>query len=294
MKVAITGGRGFLGNHVIAQLQKTGCEIDVLGRGNVDYANPGQLRERLAGADVVMHLASIAHTRITENADALYRSAIVDVTRAVWSAAQDAGVRRFLFASTTKVYGERSFEAPFTEESPCAPMSPYGCSKLEAEAFLLDAAGKGPELYILRFPPMYGAGMRGAVRHFFRAARYRLPLPVHGLNSHRHFLFVGNAARLLEAAAEGRLAPRLYLAHDPESWTVGQFYVAIYRATNGRDLPRVMRWSMPRMAEKAVSRMNALAPLVAPLELSSKYLDMYKGFRISTVEALELAAKHLE
>jgi UDP-glucose 4-epimerase len=306
LRFAITGGRGFLGRNVAAHLRALGHEVTLLGRTPqaadapgyrvVRYADPADLGAALAGVDVVLHLAGIAHARVETDAERVYREAVVDVTRSVWLAAVAAGARMFVFASTLKVYGERATDRPLNEDSPCRPESPYGAAKLEAEQWLSAAAAAGQtHLVRLRFPPIYGAGMRGAIRHLFRAARWHLPLPLHGYPCDRNFLYVGNAARLIEAIACGRMTRSLYLPHDLERYQVGGFYAAVYRAVHGRDMPPPLRIPMVRLLAARLAESESMRALVASMPLESLACDEYVRLPfLSGADALAETARALD
>lgn len=284
MHFVITGGRGFLGQHVGAYLRNQGHSVTCLSRSPGDdliaasYEDEAGLTRALADCDVLLHFAGIAHARLAAaSAEQAYHDGIVTLSNRLWRASLAAGVRRFVFASSVKVYGEQAPDGPLSEASPCHPVTPYGRAKLEAERQLMGAAaGGGPLLTIVRFPPMYGPGMKGAVRHLFRAARWRLPLPLHGYPSERSFLYVGNAARLVSAIAEGGLEDGLYLPHDGEVWQLGEFYASIFCAMHGREMPRAMRWPLPRPFGDRLNAFSQLRPLVAPMALASRARHAYE------------------
>jgi nucleoside-diphosphate-sugar epimerase len=289
MRLAITGGRGFLGTHVARFLRNKGHELVILGRGpdegsehsyrSVLYEDAAALAQALGGADAVLHFAGIAHAKLdVEHAEVAYQRAILDVSTRVFNAACEADAQTFIFASSVKVYGESINTGSLDETSLCQPATPYGRAKLEAERALERAAERAgaPRLSILRLPPMYGPGMKGAVRHLFRAAHWHLPLPVHGYPADRGFLYVGNAARLVEAIVSGRMSNRLYLPHDRGIWRVGTFYEEIYRAIHGYDLPRALRWPLIKPLGDRLRTIASLQPLVTSMPLASKAANDYE------------------
>lgn len=133
--LAVTGGSGFVGRHLIRQAVAAGVEVRALVRSEAsvvlvqslgaqpalvgDFA-PASLTSALAGASALAHLAQIG----AERADATYRAVNVEGTRALVRAATEAGVGRILFFSGLGV--ARYGMSPRTS-------SPYFLSKLEAE-----------------------------------------------------------------------------------------------------------------------------------------------------------------
>ena len=154
--ILVTGGAGYIGSHVVRQLVAAGEQVLVLDnlstgfRGAVtagadlvvgdtgDQALVAKLLQQ-RGIDSVLHFA--AHTIVPESvADPLkYYGNNTCCTRSLLACCRDAGVKHFIFSSTAAVYGIP--EAPLaTEETPSAPINPYGTSKLMSEWMLRDVS----------------------------------------------------------------------------------------------------------------------------------------------------------
>ncbi len=153
--ILVTGGAGYIGSHVVKQLGERGERIVVLDNlikgfreavthGTLVVGDTGDrdLVSRLLtehGVDTIMHFA--AHTIVPESvADPLkYYGNNTCNTRNLLECAQDAGVKHFIFSSTAAVYGMPSTER-VSEDTPTAPINPYGTSKLMSEWMLRDLA----------------------------------------------------------------------------------------------------------------------------------------------------------
>jgi UDP-glucose 4-epimerase len=252
--VAITGASGFVGQYLSKWLLEHGHGVLALVRSRHALASPGvevrqmpehptslHLRAAFAGATSVVHLAGRAHV-IREHAEAplgAYRAANVELTRAALQAAVDAGCSTFVLASSVKAIGERN-DSPWNEDSPAAPADPYGVSKLEAEALVIaEGARLGIRTVVLRFPLIYGPGMRANMLRLFRAVDRGIPLPFGAIANGRSLLFVGNAA-----AAVG-------LALDRADAGSGLYFVS-----DGQDL------STPELAREVAVALGRPARLV--------------------------------
>jgi nucleoside-diphosphate-sugar epimerase len=300
--VAVTGASGFLGQAIVKRLMGSGMTVIAVGRGGaeesdcpgisskkVDYEDGESIALAIRGATAIVHCAGIAHVHMVDRSGDLYARVNRDYTLRLWRAATLQGCESFVFVSSVKAYGEDMGEVSVNEDSACRPQTAYGISKLEAEKGLRDACVVDtPRLSILRLPPMYGPGMKGAIRHLFWAARWHLPLPIWGIRAQRSVLSVENAARLVEfiLRSGGGVTGNamLYAPHEPEVLTPGELYNRIYRAIHGRDIPRWLRWPTPRWLEVLLVRSQKLQALTQSLKIQSKYSETYKSAGFSPID----------
>ncbi len=204
MQVVVTGANGFIGRHLVPQLMAAGHRVTATSRGGGAPAGARHLalgsegseaawRAALAGADAVVHLAGRAHL-VAEApgaaAEAAHMAVNRDWTLRLAGAAREAGVPRFLFASTIGVHGVPGAE-PVTEASPLAPHTPYAASKLAAEQGLAALfGGEGLSLVVLRPPLVAGPGAPGNLARLLRLAATPLPLPLGAIRNRRTLLSV--------------------------------------------------------------------------------------------------------
>ena len=147
---AISGGAGFLGLHLARRLVAAGDAVRTLDVVPLDDAelerdvderrgdvrDLSQVRELVAGADVVVHAAAALPIQASRQA---IRSVNVDGTENVLRASRDANVRRVVFISSTAVYGIPA-KHPMEESDPLVGVGLYGESKIDAEALCRVAA----------------------------------------------------------------------------------------------------------------------------------------------------------
>ena len=149
MKVLVTGGAGYIGSVVAAQLIAAGHEVTVLDNLSTGYADAvpadatfvkGTLRDCAAevlsdGAEAVLHFAAKSLVGESVADPAKYWSNNLGGTVALLETMREIGVRTIVFSSTAAVYGEPE-RIPVAETDPPRPTSPYGASKLAVDTAL--------------------------------------------------------------------------------------------------------------------------------------------------------------
>jgi UDP-glucuronate 4-epimerase len=233
-RVLVTGAAGFIGSHVTEALLARGDAVTgvddfddfyapALKRANLAeaLAHPrftlieGDVRDaaamRRAIAEwkpaVIVHLAARAGVRPSIAQPALYAEVNVGGTAVMLGAAREAGVTRFIFGSSSSVYGDAA-TPPFREDDPAiAPISPYAASKRGAELMCEAFSALEPAMRILslRFFTVYGPRQRPdlAIHTFTRLLELGQPLPVFGDGSAaRDYTYVADIVHGITAAID--------------------------------------------------------------------------------------------
>jgi GDP-4-dehydro-6-deoxy-D-mannose reductase len=145
VKAVVTGARGFVGRYLVRHLrghEVAVVSLDVDDAQAVDITDRDAVASRIADVspDVVYHLAARSHVGASWTDGDLLTAVNVDGTRAVVDACVGAGVERVLVVGSAEQYGPVTpDQLPITEATACRPSTPYGRSKVDAEAVALDA-----------------------------------------------------------------------------------------------------------------------------------------------------------
>jgi len=223
MKILLTGGAGFIGSHLAGSLLKEGHSLVIVDNFN-DYYEPRIKEENLVAlrdyshvevvrADIrnqermgelfsrhqfatVIHLAAQAGVRLSLNRPCLYQDVNEGGTLVLLEAARLAGTERFLFASSSSVYGDCPHLPLRERELGLQPVSPYGLSKLNAE-YLCRVFHRqyGLKIGVMRFFTVYGPRQRPdmALPLFSRLILEGREIPVFGDGtSRRDYTFIGD------------------------------------------------------------------------------------------------------
>jgi UDP-glucuronate 4-epimerase len=213
MKVLVTGGAGFIGSHLVERLLHSGHNPEVLDDFNAFYsprikhANLASVQHRIqiheadirdvaavdriistGGYGAIMHLAGRAGVRPSIKEPRLYIDTNITGTYNLLEAARQAGISRFICASSSSVYGVLK-TAPFREDMALTQtISPYAATKLAAEQLCSNYSYLyGMRTVCLRFFTVYGPRQRPdlAIHKFTRCIHEGKPIDQYGDGSTR-------------------------------------------------------------------------------------------------------------
>lgn len=213
MNILVTGGAGFIGSHVCRRLLSEGHAVTVIDDFN-DYYDPaikranvaamggaakvvegdirdrGQIQKLFAEGEfeTVIHIAARAGVRPSVKDPQLYIDTNITGTHHLLEASRQNAVKRFVFASSSSVYG-LSKTVPFSEDLALPQtLSPYAATKLAGEHLCGNYSYLfGLRVVCLRFFTVYGPGQRPdlAIHKFTDAIHKGLPIPQYGDGSTR-------------------------------------------------------------------------------------------------------------
>ena len=217
LSVLVTGSSGFIGTHVVRHLHAAGHRVtgldqippkDPLPEGvafHVCDIRQGELPDRTF--DAVVHLAALAGVRPSMDRPIEYEITNVIGTIRLLEFCRRMGVPRFVFASSSSVYGPET-PLPAEESTPANPCSPYALTKLHGEQWgRLYSRLHGLSFLALRFFSVWGPGQRPdlALEAFRRRIETGQPVIINGDGSQRRDLtHVADVARAVELALRWR------------------------------------------------------------------------------------------
>lgn len=249
--ILITGGAGYIGSMLTAELLRCGYRVSSLdsllfgGESllaflshpnfhfvRADVTEPGAVRSALPrgwpGPSAVVHLAAIvgfpACQAVGKQAAWRYN---VDSTKRVFEQAAGLGVGRFVFSSTYSNYGLAAKGQPVSEDSPLNPQSIYAETKIASEEFLLAQQAALPAPLIFRFATLYGISPRTRfdliVNQFVLEAYLKRELIIYQRGYSRSFVHVQDVVRgilLGLEAPEDKVRGQIYnLGTDAGNYT---------------------------------------------------------------------------
>ena len=221
MRCIVTGGAGFIGSNLVDKLIDEGHEViifDNYSTGKKENINPkakfflvdishspsfqnDTMRDVMTGVDVVFHLAALARVQPSIENPIEYHNTNVNGTLNLLKACVDYDVKRFVFSSSSSVYGDvEEKDLPTSEDANLNPMSPYAIHKLIGEQYCkLFSELYGLETVSLRYFNVYGERqpIEGAYTLVMGVFAQQLlqgkPMTIRGDgNQRRDFTYVGD------------------------------------------------------------------------------------------------------
>lgn len=280
MEVAVTGGTGFVGRHVVRALVESGWSVRMLVRdpGRVpaeldqrcrlvvgDLLRLADLRALVEGASHVVHMAAVVGTGGVDLEG--YRSVHVSGTRLLAEAAAAAGVQRLVHVSSVGIYGDTR-RSVATEATDARPQDPYELSKWEGEEVAREVAVRtGLPLVVLRPAGVYGRWDRRLLKLFRGIARGRFVMIGPGTCRY-HLVHVDDvAAAVLVALSHPGAVGEDFIVAGPETVPLADLVARIARLA-ARPVPALRLPLAPVMlaarAMAAVCRPLGIGPPLYP------------------------------
>lgn len=257
----VTGGAGFIGSNLVAELLRRGWWVRVLDDFSTgkrehlagltgpaleshqgDIRKPEDCERACQGVDFVFHQAAVRSVPRSVDDPTATNDVNVRGTLNMLQAARKAGVRRFIYASSSSVYGD-SAQHPQVEDQAPQPISPYAVSKLAGEHYCRSFAKTfGLETISLRYFNVFGPHQDSESKYsavipaFLSQAGRGEPLEIHwdGQQS-RDFTFVDDVVQANLLAAEApSVSGLVFNIANGRSWSVLQVAAAIVSII-GRD-----------------------------------------------------------
>jgi len=310
LKVLVTGGAGFIGSHLVDKLMAEGYEVAVLDdlstgksenisqhdsdskfsfvRG--DITSKEDVQKSLEGVDAVVHEAALTSVPLSIEKPELVNKVNVEGTKTLLEESASAGVKRFVYASSCAVYGEVN-ELPIHEDAALKPMSPYGESKLAAEAQCKSFYDeRGLETVCLRYFNVYGPRQTfgpyaGVILHFLERLKANKPPIIHGDGEQtRDFVYVNDVVRgSLLALTRKEAAGQVINIGTGAATSINQLCGAVLKITGRTDLEPVHEEARPgdiRRSRADLSKAEEILGYQPRVPLEEGLRELIEGFDV--------------
>jgi UDP-glucose 4-epimerase len=285
MKIAVTGGTGFVGTQLLKLISAE--QLVIIGRRNVELSGAifyqcsiGEATDfdsALDSVSVVIHCAARAHIMNDDAQDPLaeFRKVNTLGTLNLAKQAVAAGVKRFIYISSIKVNGESTkVGIPYKASDNSAPIDPYGQSKAEAEQQLL-ALGKssGMEIVIIRPPLVYGEGVKANFASLMNLVGKGLPLPFRSINSNkRSMVSVYNLVDLIVTCIkEPKASNQIFLVSDDSDLSTAEMVALMAKIQDKTNLALPVPVWLFNLAAKLLNKQDVVSRLTGSLQLDIEH-----------------------
>jgi len=293
MRVAVTGGSGFIGSHLVERLLEEGFEVSCLalpGEGpgwlagrdvrlfEGSVLDPGSLPPFLEGADAIVHLAGLTRARTEAEFMAVNADGAANVVEAAMTL--NPAPRHIVAMSSLAAVGPSPTDGScIDEEAPREPLTPYGRSKAALEDVVRGCVDRGAdsdgcriECTFIRAPGVYGPRDRDFLRYFELVDRgIRL---IVGSRNVMSLVYVKTLSRAIAACVLNPAAyGQAFFVADEGAYDWDTFSGMVERALGARTL----RIGVPEWAVSVAAFLSALAkPFLRapPLVTADKILEM--------------------
>ena len=269
MKILVTGATGFIGSAVCQQLightvirtsrneptEKSGRFFKKSVSSKTDFS------ACLKDVDVIVHTAARVHKMKEVSEDPLPEFMEINCfgTLNLAKQAVDAGVKRLIFLSSTKVNGDKTEDGKsFRFDDVPSSKDPYSISKSEAETGLLKIAkDNNIEVVIIRPPLVYGPGVKANFLSLLRFAKRGLPFPLGSVKNKRSFVALDNLVDLIILCTRHpKAANKVFLVSDDMDASSAELFALMSQAF-GRT-PRLLRFN-PKLLRVIAQLLNKKA-----------------------------------
>ena len=309
MSVLITGGAGFIGSHLAERLVSGGVETvvfddfstgsehnfsDFVGKHSLrlvrgDVRNPRALKDCLNGIDTVVHLAGI--TSVSRSIQNPQECADINVggTSNILRMSAASGVSRFVYASSSAVYGNTN-TIPISEDHPLEAVSPYAASKISGEDLCRAYDGTNDmETVCLRLFNVYGPkqsnnGYANVIGNFLERINLSSPPLIYGDGEQtRDFIHVRDVIDALTSVIQGHEARGTFNVGTGRRVTVNHLAETILKLSHNRHqglLHGPPRPGEVRHSEANIDRLKDRFGFVPKIQLEQGLLEMLEDARL--------------
>jgi nucleoside-diphosphate-sugar epimerase len=257
-RILVTGSSGFIGSAVTSALVAVGHSVRAAsrrpnraaGEERVEWAELPDLETDIdweplvAGMDIVLHLAAIAHRSYADSSDYAQPNRVATANLA--QACRRRMIKRLIFMSSIGAQAGSAADHVVTENDEPCPVTAYDRAKLEAEE---EVRRSGVPFTILRPVLVYGPGAKANIALIMRVAALPFPLPFGAFSNRRSLVSIDNLSQAILFCLDSEATlNRTFIVSDREPITLADMFATLREAA-GRS-PRLI--SIPPLAVRAM------------------------------------------
>jgi len=288
MLITITGISGFVGQNLSTYLETKGHVAKGLSLRSKDWKG-----NFVSNVDTIIHLAGKAHDTSNTSADTEYFKVNRDLTIELYEEFLRSDVKDFFYFSSVKAVAD-TIDSPLTENAQPNPLTPYGKSKLEAEAYILSRpAPLGKRVFIIRPCMIHGPGNKGNLNLLYKVVEKGIPWPLASFDNQRSFLSIDNLSFLVyEMIRNSNLQSGVYNFADDDPLSTNNL-VSVIGNVLGKN---VSLWKIPVGLLRSLVKVGDVLPLPLNSERLKKLTESYivsnaKIKNVLGIDKLPLSAK---
>lgn len=301
MNILVTGASGFVGQHLCDHLTRNGINTYALLRTATDglkvkeqfivkdFLNYRGWEKILKGIDVVIHTAGLAHVKGFPDED--YYTINTKMTELLALGCVKAGVKRFIYMSSTHVHTSSSTTNVLTPQSSCHPLTAYGKSKLLAEKTLRGIEESADlEVVIVRPPLVYGPSAAGNIGTLVRAIKKGIPFPFAATQNQRDMVYVENLVNALrECATHPAAKGNTFFVSDDRPLSIGDLIQYLAKGMDRKARLFYLPEACLRIPLKLIKREEILEKIIGSFRVDISEIKETLGWSppISAEEGLE-------
>ena len=295
MKIIITGGSGFIGSHLAAQLKKEHNVTIFDVKKNVsdidfiegDVTNLDSVKNSITDCDLVIHLAASLGVVNVERDPVQTLNINLGGTKNVLEACRINNIKKIIFSSSSEIYGEPT-KIPIKENDPITPITTYGISKLASEEYIKSySKSYGMQYTIFRLFNVYGAmqDTQWVLPAFVDEAISNKPINVHSDGSQvRAFCYVSDIANALESALKTANGEIINIGNDTDPISIKELAEKIISLTNSQSEIKFVPF------EESNRNRTEIMKRIPDINKAKKILNYSP--KITLDEGIEKVAKH--
>ncbi len=265
-RVLLTGATGFVGKHILSDLNFHGFDVQTLNLRavplHIDFRN----------ADIIIHLAGKAHDLKNISSPSEYYEINYELTKQVYNSFLASDAKKFIFMSSVKASADEVPEI-LKDSDLTNPKTHYGKSKRLAEEFIINQPLSGDKsFFILRPSMIHGPGNKGNLNLLYKLLSKGIPYPLAAFENKRSFLSIENLCFVIrELLNRNDIPSGIYNVADDEALSTNDLIKLIAKASDRS--PKL--WKINPVLIRTIAKLGDKLKLPLTSERLNKLTENY-------------------